>query len=387
MFRLLVVIASSAALLQSLMAANPPGRWWADDVERALASAGANRSELEKALAETPADQRPGMAFLIANMPDGDLRSLKAEFLLTNAKLAYKARAETPWGKKVPDELFLNDVLPYANLDEKRDAWRQEFYDLCLPLVKDCKTPTDAVQRLNAQLFKKLKLGYSTQRRAPNQGPAESIELGKASCTGLSVVLSDACRALAIPARLVGTPLWSNNRGNHTWVEVWDDGWHFTGACEPDPQGLDRGWFVGDASHAQKDSFEHAIYAASFKKTGLHFPLVWAPKDRSVPAVNITDRYARPAVKTDVVRVRIRVLDASKARLATTVTATPIGSKKEEQSGKSRDEKADLNDVLTFELPPEKEYVIAALDVAKTIKTGPAGKEITVEIIVPKEKK
>lgn len=385
MFRLLVVLACVVPA-PMLAAANPPARWWADDVDRALASSGANRPELEKALAETPADQRPGMAFLIANMPDGDLKSLKAEFLLTNVRLAYKARAETPWGKKVPDELFLNDVLPYANLDEKRDAWRQEFYDLCLPLVKDCKTPTDAVQRLNGQLFKKLKLGYSTQRRAPNQAPAESIELGKASCTGLSIVLSDACRALAIPARLVGTPMWSNNRGNHTWVEVWDDGWHFTGACEPDPQGLDRGWFVGDASRAQKDSLEHAIYAASFKKTGLHFPLAWAPKDKSVPAVNITDRYARPAVKTDVVRVRIRVVDASKTRLATTVTATPAGAKKEELSGKSRDDKADLNDVLTFELPAEKEYVIAAAGVSKTIHTGPPGKEVAVEIVVPKEK-
>ena len=195
-------------------------KWWSAEVEQALAKSKDNRPELEKALAAVPDDQRKGLAFLIANMPDADLLSLKADFLLTNTELAYKARSEVPWGKAIPEEVFLNDVLPYANVDEKRDAWRKEFYELCLPMVKSCKSPTEATQKLNAELFKELKLQYSTQRKAPNQSPKESIKQGKASCTGLSIVLSDACRAVCIPARLVGTPLWANKSGNHTWVEI-----------------------------------------------------------------------------------------------------------------------------------------------------------------------
>ncbi len=269
--------------------------WWSEDVEAALKNAKDNRKELEKALNDVPKEQRKGMAFLVENMPDSDLTSLKAEFLLTNVDLAYRARKELPWGKDIPEDLFLNDVLPYANVDEKRDAWRKEFYEMCLPMVKDCKTPTEAVQKLNKELFPKLKLGYSTQRKAPNQSPKESIEQGKASCTGLSIVLSDAARSVCIPARLVGTPLWSDKRGNHTWVEIWDKRWHFTGACEPDPEGLDRGWFVGAASQAKKDVPEHAIYAASFKKSKEHFPLVWARNYKGVPAENVTDRYAKAA--------------------------------------------------------------------------------------------
>jgi hypothetical protein len=288
-------VAAAVALLAFVSPVTAAEPWWSDDVEQALARAKDNRKELEKALTDVPKAQRKGMAFLVENMPDGDLASLKAEFLLTNVDLAYKARKDVPWGKDVPEELFLNDVLPYANVDEKRDAWRKDFYELCLPMVRDCKTPTEAVQVLNKELFKKLKLGYSTQRKAANQSPKESIETGKASCTGLSIVLSDAARAVCIPARLVGTPLWSDKRGNHTWVEVWDKGWHFTGACEPDPSGLDRGWFVGAASQAKKDVPEHAIYAASFKKGKQHFPLVWAPRYMGVPAENVTDRYAKAA--------------------------------------------------------------------------------------------
>ena len=32
---------------------------------------------------------------------------------------------------------------------------------------------------------------------------------------------------------------WANKRGNHSWVEIWDDGrWNFTGACEYSAKGL-----------------------------------------------------------------------------------------------------------------------------------------------------
>ena len=248
--------------------------WWSADVEQALKRAGAGRPELEKALANVPDSQRPGMAFLIANMPDRDLRSLRADFLLENVALAYKVRAEVPWGRKVPEDIFLNDVLAYANLDETREPWRKSLMELCLPLVKDCTTPTEAAQRLNATIFTKLKVKYSTQRKKANQSPKESIDLGLASCSGLSVLLSDACRSVCVPARLAGTPNWYNNRGNHTWVEVWDGRWYFTGAAEYDAKGLDRGWFAGDAAKATKDDAEHAIYAASFRRTKVHFPLV-----------------------------------------------------------------------------------------------------------------
>ena len=87
-----------------------------------------------------------------------------------------------------------------------------------------------------------------------------------------------------------------NKRGNHTWVEIWDKGWHFTGACEPDPNGLDRGWFVGDAAQAKKDVPEHAIYAASFKKTEAALPAgLGARTAATCPAENVTDRYAKTA--------------------------------------------------------------------------------------------
>jgi hypothetical protein len=370
---------AALALTPPTFAADPV--WWSEDVEAALKKAKDNRAELEKALNGVPNEQRKGMAFLVENMPDSDLTTLKADFLLTNVKLAYDARKEMPWGKDIPSDLFLNDVLPYANIDEKRDAWRKEFYDLCAPMVKGCKTPTEAVQVLNKELFKKLKLGYSTERKAPNQSPKESIEQGKASCTGLSIVLSDAARAVCIPARLVGTPLWADKRGNHTWVEIWDNGWHFTGACEPDPLGLDRGWFVGAAAQAKKDVFEHAIYAASFKKTKGHFPLVWAMKNTTVPGENVTDRYVKLAAKAETFRLQVKVVDAAGKRVEADVTVTATGDAKKAHTGKSRGETADRLDYLTFELPPNAEFAVKVGDATQTVKTGAAGEQKLIEFV------
>lgn len=362
-----------------LLAASAPAadKWWSADVEKQLAAAKDNRGELEKALIATPKEQQPGMEFLLKHMPERDLTTLTAAYLTENVTLAYKSRAAVPWGKDVPDAIFFNNVLPYANLDETRDPWRKELTDLCLPMVKDCKTPSEAAQLLNRELFPKLKVKYSTQRKAPNAGPKQTMETGLASCTGLSILLSDACRSVCVPTRVVGTPLWANKRGNHTWLEVWDKDWHFTGACEPDPAGLDRGWFVGDAAQAKKDVPEHAIYAASFAKADTHFPLVWARNSKVVNAENVTDRYAKPAAKTDTVRVLVRVIDASKKRVAADVTVT---DGKKELAGKSKGESADTNDFLTFDLKPDAEYTVKVGAVTKTFKTDAAGKTQTVQV-------
>ena len=351
------------------------------EIVEALSSAGANRAELERALKESTPEERPGMEFLIANMPESDRKVLKSDYLLENTRLAYRARRETPWGKSIPAELFLNDVLPYAHVDETRDPWRKEFFDLCMPMVKDCKTPEEAARKLNAELFGKLKVKYSTKRRAPNQSAKETLETGLASCTGLSIVLADACRAVCIPARLVGTPLWANKRGNHTWVEVWDKDWHFTGACEQDPQGLDRGWFVGDAAQAKGDVFEHAIYAASFKRSKVWFPMVWAMRDHQVPGENVTDRYAKkPVAPEGTVRLLVRVVDASGKRIARQVVVTPAKDGAWKKQETSRGETNDLNDIAGFDLPRDIEVEISVEGVKKTVRTSAKDKEQLVEI-------
>jgi len=257
-----------------------------------LAKAGDNASNLANAIVQAPPEQREAVGFLVANMPEGDLKTLGSEYLLSNVRHAYLAREATSWGRKIPDELFFEDVLPYVSINERRDDWRKDFYDRFLPIARQSATPSEAVKRLNVEVFKTFNVAYhATKRPKPDQSPYESVKAGYASCTGLSILLIDACRAVGIPARMVGTPRWTDNSGNHTWVEVWDREWSFVGACEPSQ--LNEGWFLDKAAKADETKPEYRIYAVSFKTTDTHFPMVWKRSAQDVPAEDVTRRYTR----------------------------------------------------------------------------------------------
>jgi hypothetical protein len=244
--------------------------------------------------------------FLVDGMPKSDRETLKKDFLMTNLDLALKAREEFPWSKNVPEEVFLNDVLPYASLDETREGWRFFFHPKCAELVKNAKTTTEAVQAINKGIFDLIKVHYNTGRKAPNQSPSESIKLGMATCTGLSIILVD------------------------------DGGkWFFTGADEFDAKGLNRGWFTGDASKAIESQWQHAIWASSWKETGSRFPMVWNIRNQEVSGVNVTSRYVKKK-KAAAGAVDFSVWDAKGGRrLVTTLN----------DSVKTRAGTADLNDM------------------------------------------
>ena len=155
--------------------------------------------------------------FLLEHLPDADAKALDARFLLREVGQAHAARAAVPWGAQLADGLFLGYVLPYAQANEAREDWRTDFARRFLPLVRDCSTPGEAALRLNAAIFGLLGVHYSTARARADQAPSASIAQGKASCTGLSILLADACRACCVPARLVSVR-WPHKDGNHTWV-------------------------------------------------------------------------------------------------------------------------------------------------------------------------
>ncbi|MEI2726497.1 MAG: transglutaminase domain-containing protein [Verrucomicrobiota bacterium] len=337
-------------------------RRWSDAVENRLVQAGTNRAEISQALAEVPAARRDGMAFLVENMPAADLLALPAEFLLENLQLAYDGWETAAWRASVTQEMFFNDVLPYSCLNEARDPWRAQLREISLPLIAGCKTPGEAAQVLNQKLFSKLNVRYNTSRQRPDQSPRETMQSGIATCTGLAILLVDACRSVGIPARVAGTPMWSNLRGNHTWVEVWDGEWHFTGAAEPDPAGLDHGWFVHDASTAKRDVPEQAIYASSFRRTEVTFPLVWSPGDKSVSAVNVTERYAAKVSRAAEagVRLSIKVLGANGKRVVTDILVSEGDASATKCEATSRGETADQNDFASFRLVSGRRYHVTA---------------------------
>lgn len=332
-------------------------------LEKQLAVAGENAPAIRgfiAAAAEAHGDLGSRAAtFLVEHMPARDLKALSKDFLLENLALALEARATFPWANAVAEDVFFNDVLPYASLDETRDAWRKTFLAQCTPIVKDATTATEAAQAINRAFFNVINVHYNTGRKAPNQSPFESKKLGMATCTGLSIILVDACRAVGVPARIAGTPLWANKRGNHTWVEIKDgDTWFFTGADEYNKKGLNRAWFVGDASKAIADDWKHAIWASSWKKTDHHFPMVWNLEDKSVPGVNVTARYAKEgaAKASNTAKVYLRAWDKQGGKRIAVQVELLDGGGKVLATVTTRAGTSDLNDMPHVDVEPRRIY-------------------------------
>jgi hypothetical protein len=264
-----------------------------DALKKTIDGAGENASQIRSAWEKCPVDQRMGMEFLLVNMPTHDAKTLQADFLLENVALAFRARNEMPWGREIPEEIFLNDVLPYACLDESRDSWRADFFNRFRAIAGDAQSAHEALKRVNSSMIRETGVRYSTKRRVANQGPKESMELKMASCTGLSILLADALRSICIPTRITGTAMWTNNKGNHNWNEVWlpeYKQWKFT-EYGNNSEELDRGWLLGEAAKAVPGSLVYGVYATTWKKSANHFPMVWNDRDTSVTAVEVSQRY------------------------------------------------------------------------------------------------
>ncbi|MBQ8775444.1 MAG: transglutaminase domain-containing protein [Alistipes sp.] len=271
---------------------------WRESLENAIDSS-ERGEELKAALESVEKSQRKDMAYLIINMPDFDRNGIDLELLKENVEYANIAREQFAWAQQLPEEVYLCDVLPYAVVDEVRDSWRKELYAIFAPEVEGCATMYDAVCAVNANIPRLTGVDYNTLREKTNQSPSESMRQGMASCTGLSILLVDAYRAVGIPARFVGTASWHDNRGNHSWTEVWLDGeWRVTEYYFPSQ--LDHLWFMPDASKAKADDRTYAIYATRFAGGDDWFPMVWANGEEGasvdelpqwVGAENVTQHY------------------------------------------------------------------------------------------------
>lgn len=191
-------------------------------------------------------DERQALEFLYAYMPLSDLADYDGWFFLRNARVALAARNEMPWGKSLPEDIFLHFVLPVRVNNENLDTFRMAVYDELKNRVIG-KSMTDAALEVNHWCHEKVTYRPSDERTS---SPLATMCTSFGRCGEESTFTVSAMRTVGIPARQVYTPRWAHCDDNHAWVEVWIDGvWHFLGACEPDAQ-LDRGWFAGPAKRA-----------------------------------------------------------------------------------------------------------------------------------------
>ncbi len=336
----------------------------------ALEKSGDRKDSLQYFLNTVPKKHYEGASFLIAYMPERDLKTLSIPYISDQIEGAYKAREEFSWCAKLPDSIFFNEVLPYYCFDERRDNWRNDFYLKFSSVVKDCKDIRQAIKAVNANIRDVLLVDYNINRSIVNISPFQSIKEKMATCTGLSFLLVDAFRSVGIPARIAGTPMWTNMKGNHSWVEVWVDGqWYFT---EYYPEDLNKAWFVADAGRADMSKPRHWIYASSYKPKDTYFRLEWDTLSKAIHAENVTKRYidlyekekVLENLKPDEVWISVQLFQSKSEKDLKRVSEKIVL----EEEGKQIDFEYspspidDLNKFLKFKVSKNKSYQLLYVD-------------------------
>ncbi|MEI6049508.1 MAG: transglutaminase-like domain-containing protein, partial [Bacteroidota bacterium] len=190
--------------------------------------------------------QTEALKFLFAFMPLSDLADYNGDFFLANINMSLRTKEETPWGKDIPEEIFLHYILPCRVNNENLDSFRIVYYNEIMNRVKE-KDILNAALEINHWCHEKVSYQPADIRTS---APMSTILSARGRCGEESTFTVAALRTAGIPARQVYTPRWAHSDDNHAWVEIWINGeWYYMGACEPEPV-LDRGWFTEPARRA-----------------------------------------------------------------------------------------------------------------------------------------
>ena len=133
----------------------------------------------------------------------------------TNVRLAVDAKSY-PWTNQIPEDIFMEYVVPFVNLNEPRTNWRPLLTASLEPTVKrllkqhsdnhklDMK---DVVHAVNSNLWKALGgIGFKEQQTPLIFDPMSTIAYKYASCSGLSILFVNALRSVGVPARIAVSP-------------------------------------------------------------------------------------------------------------------------------------------------------------------------------------
>ena len=252
-------------------------------------------SEIEAGLSLCSEEETLLMKFFYGTMPLRDAGEYPFETFLGYVRHALWLRKTIDWCKKLPEDLFVHDVLYYRINSEDISDCRSFFYEQLKDRIAGLDEYQAAVE-INYWCVEHATYEMADDRTA---GPMTMYRSGKGRCGEESTFTVTALRSVGLAARQVYTPRWAHCDDNHAWVEVWVNGeWHFLGACEPEEK-LDRGWFTGPAGQALLiHSRTFGDYAAGKREEVIG-------RDGAVVCHNVTASYT----KTRKLRIQVRKQD------------------------------------------------------------------------------
>ena len=256
-------------------------------------------SEIEAGLSLCSEEEALLIKFFYGTMPLRDAGEYPFEIFLSYVRHGLWLRKTMDWCKRLPEDLFVHDVLYYRINSEDISDCRSFFYEQLKDRIAGLDEYQAAVE-INYWCVEHATYEMADDRTA---GPMTMYRSGKGRCGEESTFTVTALRSVGLAARQVYTPRWAHCDDNHAWVEVWVNGeWHFLGACEPEEK-LDRGWFTGPAGQAILiHSRTFGDYAAGKREEVIG-------RDGAVVCHNVTASYT----KTRKLRIQVRKQDNTPA--------------------------------------------------------------------------
>ena len=252
-------------------------------------------SEIEAGLSLCSEEEALLIKFFYGTMPLRDAGEYPFEIFLSYVRHALWLRKTIDWCKKLPEDLFVHDVLYYRINSEDISDCRRFFYEQLKDRIAGLDEYQAAVE-INYWCVEHATYEMADDRTA---GPMTMYRSGKGRCGEESTFTVTALRSVGLAARQVYTPRWAHCDDNHAWVEVWVNGeWHFLGSCEPEEK-LDRGWFTGPAGQAL------LIHSRTFGDFAAGKREEVIGRDGAVVCHNVTASYT----KTRKLRIQVRKQD------------------------------------------------------------------------------
>ena len=232
--------------------------------------------------------------YLCKTLSPADEAAVDRSYWEANVAKTLEVRKRMGWN--VPEKLFRYFVLPLRVSGESLDDFRLQYADTLCARVAGL-TLLEAVMEINHWCQQHATYCAAEGRTV---SPQQIIRSGAGRCNEESILVVAALRAAGIPARQAFTQRWAHIDGIHAWVEAWTgDGWHFLGACEPDPY-PDSAWFSEVVARTHfivsnvigKYRGPENVLAGTRHNSKINLTSLYAPLRRSV--VKVVDASGRP---------------------------------------------------------------------------------------------
>lgn len=166
-----------------------------------------------------------------------DIQTIKADWLIKEIDLAFKAWKENAYSKDAPFEVFCKHILPYRFSDKfcpdnNREIFYNRHHGIFSHAGKDFRVITDSLHFTYDSIMNSV--GYAASMPICNIASYERIK--RATCDIQTQFNAHMMSALGMPVTIDFVPMWGNRTEGHSWNTLIVDGktYPFEPFCDKD---------------------------------------------------------------------------------------------------------------------------------------------------------